>query len=294
MKPAPFSLHMPQTLEQALQVLASSGNARAIAGGQSLMPMLNLRLLGVDDLVDLNGVAELTGIRQEGQDIVIGAMTRQREIERSALVAQKLPLMREAVQQVGHCQTRSRGTMGGSLCHLDPSAELPTVAVAMDAELTVQRHGASRTVAMADFGLGLLTTCLQPDELLTAIRFRPWPEGSGHGFVEYGRRHGDFAIVSAAALVNLAPDGVVRRCTLTLGGVGPVPFRVTAAEQLLQGMRPDQQSVRRACAQASKCPALHDPSYPEWYRQRLAATMLERALNLALGRAQSFSTKAHA
>ena len=164
----------------------------------------------------------------------------------------------------------------------------------MEAELTIQRHGASRTVAMSDFGLGLLTTCLQPDELLTSIRFRVWPEGCGHGFVEYGRRHGDFAIVSAAALVDLSPEGVVRRCALTLGGVGPVPFRVDAAEQLLQGVAPDGAAVKLACAQASKCPALNDPSYPEWYRQRLAATLLERALNLALGRARSFSTKAHA
>lgn len=294
MKPAPFSLHLPQTLDEALAVLATSPSARAMAGGQSLMPMLNLRLAGVDDLVDLNGIAELCGIREEGEHIAMGAMCRQREIERSALVARRLPLLREAVQHVGHLQTRNRGTLGGSLCHLDPSAELPTVAVAMDAEVTVQRQGAQRVVPMRDFGLGLLTTCLEPEELLTAVRFKPWPAHSGHGFVEFGRRHGDFAIVSAAVLVELAGDGSVLRCSLTLGGVGPVPFRVRDAEDLLQGRQPDAATVRAACALASGHAALIDPAYPEWYRQRLAARLLERALSSALSRATPHSTKAHA
>lgn len=292
MKPAPFHLHLPHTLEEALAVLASSGNARAIAGGQSLMPMLNLRVVGVDDLVDLNGIAELSGICQDGEDIVIGAMTRQRELEHSPLVSHKLPLLREAVAYIGHCQTRSRGTMGGSLCHLDPSAELPTVATAMDAELTVSRQGAERKVAMRDFGLGLLTTCLGPDELLTSVRFKPWPAHCGHGFVEYGRRHGDFAIVSAAALVELTPDGTVYRCSLTLGGVAHVPCRVPEAEHILQGSRPEPAVIRRACAEAGRIDALTDPAYPQWYRQRLAVRLLERALNRALERATPALTKA--
>lgn len=291
MKPAPFHLHLPSTLDEALAVLASSSNARAIAGGQSLMPMLNLRLAGVDDLVDLNGIAQLSGIEQDGEDIVFGAMTRQREIERSALVAQKLPLLSEAVSYIGHCQTRSRGTIGGSLCHLDPSAELPTVAVAMDGELTISRQGSQRQVPMRDFGLGLLSTCLQPEELLTAVRLKPWPAHSGHGFVEYGRRHGDFAVVSAAALVELAPDGTVHRSSLTLGGVAHVPCRVSAAEQMLQGRRPEPEAIKKACAQAAEIPALTDPAYPQWYRQRLAARLLERAVLRALDRVTPALTK---
>ena len=291
MKPAPFHLHLPSTLDQALAVLASSSNVRAIAGGQSLMPMLNLRLAGVDDLVDLNGIAQLSGIEQEGEDIVIGAMTRQRELGQSALVARTLPLLHEAVSYIGHSQTRSRGTIGGSLCHLDPSAELPTVAMAMDGDLTISRQGSQRTVSMRDFALGLMSTCLDADELLTSVRLTPWPAHSGHGFVEYGRRHGDFAIVSAAALVELAPDGTVRRCSLTLGGVAHVPCRVPTAEQMLQGQRPEPEAIRRACAQAAEIPALTDPAYPQWYRQRLAARLLERAVHRALERVTPALTK---
>lgn len=291
MKPAPFHLHLPSTLDEALAVLAGSSNARAIAGGQSLMPILNLRLAVVDDLVDLNGIAQLSGIAQEGDYIVIGAMTRQREIEQSPLVARTLPLLSEAVGYIGHNQTRSRGTVGGSLCNLDPSAEIPTVAMAMDSEVTIARQGSQRTVPMCDFALGLMSTCLDADELLTSVRLKPWLAHSGHGFVEYGRRHGDYAIVSAAALIELAPDGRVLRCSFTLGGVAHVPCRVPAAEQMLQGQRPEPEAIKKACAQASEIPALTDPAYPEWYRQRLAARLLERAVHLALERATAVLTK---
>jgi aerobic carbon-monoxide dehydrogenase medium subunit len=290
MKPAPFSLHLPGTLQEALQLLATGNNARVIAGGQSLMPMLNFRVAAPDDLIDLNGIGELSGIREEGGDIVMGAMTRQRDIEFSKLVAQKLPLLHEAILHVGHRQTRNRGTIGGSICHLDPSAEQPTIAVAMDAQLTVQRAGGQRVVPMSEFALDVLTTCLEPDEMLTSVRFTPWPAHSGYGFVEYGRRHGDFAIVSAAVLVELERDGRVRRCSLTLGGVGSVPFRVTPAERLLQGRVPDAATVRQACAEASKFEALNDPAYPAWYRQRLASKLLERAFDSALQRARQSST----
>jgi aerobic carbon-monoxide dehydrogenase medium subunit len=291
MKPAPFSLHLPGTLQEALHLLATGSNARVIAGGQSLMPMLNLRVASADDLIDLNGIAELSGIRAERGDIVIGAMTRQRDIEFSPLVAEKLPLLREAILHVGHRQTRNRGTIGGSLCHLDPSAEQPTIAVAMDAQLTIQSAGGTRVVPMRDFAVDVLTTCLAPDEMLTSVRFTPWPAHSGYGFVEYGRRHGDFAIVSAAVLLELDGDGAVRRSSLTLGGVGAVPFRVSAAEQLLEGRQPDAETVKRACAEASTFEAMNDPDYPAWYRQRLASSLLERAFHGALDRARQLSRR---
>lgn len=287
MKPAPFTLHLPDTLPDALALIQACDNARVIAGGQSLMPMLNLRVVHPDHVIDLNRIAELTGIRMDGDDVVIGAMTRQREIEFSPVVADKLPLLRAAILHVGHRQTRNRGTIGGSLCHLDPSAEQPTVAIAMDAELTLQRAGSQRVVKMHDFAVDLMSTCLAPDEMLTAIRFKPWSAQAGHGFVEFGRRHGDFAIVSAAALVELDGDDSVRRASLTLGGVGPVPFRLRAAEAMLQGRRIDQATLKDACAEASKCDAMSDPAYPAWYRQRMAARLMERALAAALGNARS-------
>ncbi|MDX3907479.1 MAG: xanthine dehydrogenase family protein subunit M [Pigmentiphaga sp.] len=285
MKPSPFSLHLPESLAEALDLLASSDNARVIAGGQSLMPMLNLRLAAPDDVIDLNGISELAGLREEGNDIVIGAMTRQRDIEFSPMVAERLPLLKEAILNVGHRQTRNRGTVGGSLCHLDPSAEQPAVAVAMDVRLSLRSVRGERTVSMRDFAVDLMTSCLEPDEVLAAVRFTPWPARAGHAFVEYGRRHGDFAIVSAAALVLLDAGGAVERCSLTLGGVASVPFRVEAAERVLQGSRPTEAVVREACSQAAKCEAISDPAYPAWYRQRLAQRLLERTVAKALERA---------
>lgn len=289
MKPSPFSLHLPESLPEALELLASRDNARVIAGGQSLMPMLNLRLAFPDDVIDLNGIAELAGLREDGGDVVIGAMTRQRDIEFSSLVAERLPLLKEAILNVGHRQTRNRGTLGGSVCHLDPSAEQPTIAIAMDARLSLRSVRGERTVSMREFAVDLMTSCLEPDELLVAVRFTPWPARAGHAFVEYGRRHGDFAIVSAAVLVLLDANGAVERCSLTLGGVASVPFRVEAAERVLQGRLPTGAVVREACAQAAQCEAVSDPAYPAWYRQRLAQRLLERALAKALERAAVLS-----
>lgn len=294
MKPAPFTLHLPGTLPEALDLIQECTNARVIAGGQSLMPMLNLRVVLPENVIDLNGIPELSGIRVEQDDVVIGAMTRQREIEFSPIVAEKLPLLREAILHVGHRQTRNRGTIGGSLCHLDPSAEQPTIAMAMDAQLTIQRVGGQRVVPMNGFAVDLMSSCLESDEMVTSIRFTPWPAHCGHGFVEYGRRHGDFAIVSAAVLVELSSDEVVRRASLTLGGVGPVPIRLKAAEDILQGRFPDAITVKNACAEASKCEAMSDPAYPAWYRQRMAAKLLERALSVALDRARASTWKAEA
>jgi len=289
MKPSPFSLHLPESLSEALDLLASRDNARVIAGGQSLMPMLNLRLAFPDDVIDLNGIAELAGLREDGDDIVIGAMTRQRDIEFSPLVAERLPLLKEAILNVGHRQTRNRGTLGGSVCHLDPSAEQPTVAIAMDARLSLRSVRGERMVSMREFAVDLMTSCLEPDEILAAVRFTPWPARAGHAFIEYGRRHGDFAIVSAAALVLLDAKGAVERCSLTLGGVASVPFRVEAAERLLHGNVPTEAVVRAVCAQAARCEAVGDPTYPAWYRQRLAQRLLERALFKALERAAVLS-----
>lgn len=287
MKPAPFTLHLPRTLPETLQLLATQSNARVIAGGQSLMPMLNMRLAMPDNLIDLNGVAGLSGIQQEGDDIVLGAMTRQRDIEFSNLVAEKLPLMRAAVLNVGHRQTRNRGTLGGSLCHMDPSAELPAVCMIMDARLIIESAGGRREIPVAGFPQGFMSTCVQPDEMLTQIRITPWRQGHGWHFLEFARRHGDFAVVSAAALIERESSGVISRAALVLGGVGAGPVRLPLAESILAGSTGDSAAIQAAADEAEKYDALDDPAYPSWYRQRLAKKLLYRAIESALAKAGS-------
>jgi carbon-monoxide dehydrogenase medium subunit len=285
-KPSPFVLHRPRTLLQALDLLAATDNARVIAGGQSLMPMLNMRLAAPDNLVDLNAIEELGYIREEQGEIAIGAMTRQRDIEFSGLIADRLPLMKEAILQVGHRQTRNRGTLGGSLCHLDPSAEMPTVTMAMDATLQVQSSRGSRALAMSAFAEGLMTTALQPDEMMTQIRIRPWDPAHGWCFVEFARRHGDFAVVSAAALVELDREGRITRASLTLGGLAATPLRNPAAESALLGQS-DESGFAAAAAHVQPCNALDDPAFPSWYRRRLATRLLRRAIGGAFQRAKA-------
>lgn len=284
MKPAPFTLHLPGTLPETLQLLAMQPNARVIAGGQSLMPMLNMRLAMPDHLIDLNGVDGLSYVRQEGQDIVLGAMTRQREIEFSGLIAARLPFMREAILNVGHRQTRNRGTIGGSLCHMDPSAELPTVCMIMDARLVIESAQGRREVPIAEFSEGFMSTCVQPEEMLTQIRIRPWSSGHGWHFLEFARRHGDFAVVSAGALVERDAVGNITRVALVLGGVDAAPIRLPAAEEILTGSKGDEAALAAAAEEAGRCEALDDPAYPSWYRQRLAKRLLRRAVEGALAR----------
>jgi carbon-monoxide dehydrogenase medium subunit len=284
LKPSSFVLHIPTTMPQALDLLAGTDNARVIAGGQSLMPMLNMRLAAPDNLIDLNRIPELAFIRDEGDEIAIGAMTRQRDVEHSPLIAARVPLMKEAILHVGHRQTRNRGTVGGSLCHLDPSAEMPTVMVAMDATLHVDSARGRRVLPMREFAEGLMTTALLPDEMLTQIRVRPWASTHGAHFVEFARRHGDFAVVSAAALVELDRNRRVARASLALGGVAATPFRVAAAERALIGQS-DDAAFARAAALARDSDALDDPAFPAWYRQRLSATLLAKAIRGAYARA---------
>jgi aerobic carbon-monoxide dehydrogenase medium subunit len=282
LKPAPFVYHAPVTLPEALGLLATLPDARALAGGQSLMPMLNFRLLAPQHVVDLNRIDGLSFIREEAGAVVIGAMTRQRDIEKSEIVARRLPLLAEAIMLVGHRQTRNRGTLGGSLAHLDPSAELPAVALALDAELTLESSRGSRRLAMSEFPKGMLSTALAADELVTEVRMPTWPERQGYAFVEYARRHGDFAVASACALVEVKESGILK-ASLTLGGVGPVPLRMPSVEAALVEGRSIEECVK-ACASVE---ALDDPTYPAWYRQHLAVTLARRALEQALKRAAS-------
>ena len=189
MKPPPFHYHDPDSIADVCGLLERLDNAKLLAGGQSLMPMLNMRFVLPDHLIDLNRIAALAGVREGAEEIVVGAMTRQRMLEFSPVITQKFPLIAEALRFVGHRQTRNRGTLGGSLCHLDPAAELALVAAVYDATLRVQSAGGAREIAFEEFPLGFMMPALAPDELLTQVRFPAWPAGHRFGFAEFARRH---------------------------------------------------------------------------------------------------------
>ncbi len=224
-------------------LLASLDNAKLLAGGQSLMPMLNMRFVLPDHVIDLNRVDGLSYIRENNGAIEIGAMTRQRDIEFSDLVRARCPLMHEAIAQVGHRQTRNRGTLGGSLCHLDPAAELVAVAATLDATVTVAGKAGTRSIAFADFPVAYMTPALNPDELLVGARFPCWREPHGHAFVEFSRRHGDFAIVSAAALLEEDGAGKVTRAAADARRHGP-----GAAARVRRRARAGRRDHRREAA----------------------------------------------
>ena len=289
MKPPPFSYHDPRSISDAIALLGRLENAKLLAGGQSLMPMLNMRFVLPDHIIDLNRVEGLSFIREHNGALEIGAMTRQRELEFSDLVRQRCPLMHEAILQIGHRQTRNRGTLGGSLCHLDPSAELVSVATALDAAVTVQGPNGPREVTIDAFPVAYMTPAIEPNEIVTMVRFPLWPRPHGHGFVEFARRHGDFAIVSAAALLIEDGAGKITRASLTLGGMGAAPIRATDVERALVGQRPDDKLLREACETCRKFEAVDDVHAPAAYRQQLATVMSRRALERARARLPSMA-----
>src|SRR5262245_19575030 len=287
MKPPPFSYHDPRTVSDAVALLGSLDNAKLLAGGQSMMPMLNMRFVQPDHIIDLNKVAGLSYIREANGALEIGAMTRQRDIEFSDVVRKRIPLMHEAIQHVGHRQTRNRGTIGGSLCHLDPSAELVTVSAAMDATVTVQGPSGTREIEFAAFPVAFMTPAIELNELVTSVRIPAWPDGHAYGFVEFSRRHGDFAIVSAAALLTADASGKITRASVTLGGIGVAPVRAVEVEQALVGQMPNDKFLREACEACRKYDALDDIHAPASYRQHLATVMSRRALEQARARLKS-------
>src|SRR5579863_7611098 len=278
MKPPAFSYHDPRSTAEVVGLLGRLDNAKLLAGGQSLMPMLNMRYVLPDHLIDLNRVDGLSHIRERDGALEIGAMTRQRDIEFSDLVRARCPLMHEAISQVGHRQTRNRGTLGGSLCHLDPSAELVSVAAAVDAKVSVTGKNGPRSIDFAEFPAGYMTPAIDLDELLTGATFPCWPAGHGYAFLEFSRRHGDFAIVSAAVLIEEDSNGKVTRASVTLGGMGPAPVRATEVERTLIGEVPEEKRLREICESLRKLDAIEDVHAPSSYRQQLATVLPRRAL----------------
>ena len=284
MKPAKFDYHAPTTVEQALELLGRyGGDAKLLAGGQSLMPLLNFRLSRPAALVDLNRIPSLVYIKEADGQVRFGAMTRQRTIEFSPVVQARVPLLREATKLVGHLPIRTRGTIGGSIAHADPSAEYPTVLTALEGEVVARGPKGERVIKAKDLFRTYLTTSLTPDEILVEVRLPAMPMGAGYALEEFARRHGDFAIVGIAAVVVKAGA----RCTLArlaTAGAGPVPVRLRAAEEILErdglGDAAIEAAARRASELVSPDSDIHASAD---YRRHLAGVLTKRALRRALG-----------
>ncbi|WP_306320022.1 MULTISPECIES: xanthine dehydrogenase family protein subunit M [unclassified Streptomyces] len=286
MKPAPFTYHAPTTTDEAVALLAEWGDeAKVLAGGQSLVPMLALRLAAFGHLVDLRRVEELRGIERRADGAVrIGAATTQAAVERSEEIRAAVPLLALATPLIGHFQIRSRGTVGGSLAHADAAAEYPAVALTLDAELEAVSPRGRRTLPAADFLTGMWSTALAEDELLTALTIRPWDGRCGFAVEEFARRRGDFAIAGAAVALRVGTDGHIDRCAIGLFGLGPTASRARTAEAQLIGADPVEVSPDdiggAATEDLESVPSdLHGSAR---YRTRVGAAMVARAWRRAV------------
>jgi carbon-monoxide dehydrogenase medium subunit len=280
MKAAPFEYHRPASVREATELLAELGDeAKVLAGGQSLVPMLALRLAVFEHLVDISRLDELCGIERRDGSLWVGAGTTEATVEHDAEVATAVPLLARATPLIGHLQIRNRGTVGGSIAHADAAAEYPAVALALDAELEAESPRGARAIPAADFFTGLWSTALAPDELLTGIRFPVWTGRCGFAVREIARRHGDFAIAGAAVAVELDGDDRVRRSAIALFGMGSTPVRAAAAEAAVAGRAATEISAeelgREAVAELEDIPwDLHGSAA---YRTRVGAVMVARA-----------------
>jgi aerobic carbon-monoxide dehydrogenase medium subunit len=278
MKPAPFDYHAPRQLKEATELLARLPNAKVLAGGQSLVPMMNFRYVIVDHLVDLAGIDDLRGVAVADGRLRIGAMMRQRDLEVAPEIVQHCPLLAAALRHVGHRQTRNRGTIGGSLAHADPAAELPAVCAAYDAVIHLASVRGMRQVPFREFATGFMATALQPDEMIAIIELPLWRQGSGYGFHEFARRHGDFAVAGAAALLDVGEGNVARRAALALFGIAPSPLRAYAAEAKLMGQAVDAAAIRAAAAAPWLVEPITDIHASAEYRRHLGQVLSVRAL----------------
>jgi len=287
-KPAAFEYFAPATVDQALALLAAhGGEAKPLAGGQSLIPAMNFRLARPRALVDLNRIAELSYIRSAKGGTTIGAMTRQRAVEQSDVVTRGAPLLAEAMPAIAHPQIRNRGTIGGSLAHADPSAELPAVMLALDAAFRARSVTGERTIPASEFFKGMLETALAPDELLVEIGLPPMPDRSGTAFLEVARRHRDSPLVGIAVVVTLDGQGRCKAARIALLSVGDGPVLAVEAAKTLTGQVPSAEMVR-AAADAAATRDVDPPSdihASAAYRRRLVAVLTRRALGRAFERA---------
>ncbi len=292
MKPAPFKYLAPETVEDALNLLSQHGDdAKLLAGGQSLIPTMNFRLAEPAVIIDLNRVSELNYIRETRRSggLSIGAMTRQRQVERSDLVAQKAPLLYETMPFIAHPQIRNRGTVGGSIAHADPAAEFPAVFTALNAKFRLQSQSGNRWVSIDEFYLGMFATALTADEMLVEIELPASPKRSGFAFKEVARRHGDYAIVGVATAVTLDRKGRCEDVNLVFLSVGDGPVTAKQAAVTLTGETPTSQLIEaaaEAAAQQDIDPG-DDLHATAAYRRHLANTLAKQTLTLAFERAQN-------
>jgi carbon-monoxide dehydrogenase medium subunit len=286
-KPAPFVYAAPSTVEEAVDLLARHGSdAKVLAGGQSLVPLMNMRLAKPRVVVDINRIRELRYLGALDGAVRIGALTRQREVERSPLVAARCPLLAEALRFVGHVAIRTRGTVAGSLAHADPAAELPAVLVALGGEVTARSAAGERVVPASALFLTYLTTSLDPRELVTEVRFPVLPEGAGWSWMEIARRHGDFALAGVGVVLVLR-RGRIADARIALAGVGPVPVKASAAEGVLRGGTPSEDLWAQAAeAVRTEVDPEDDIHASAEYRRHIAAVLTRRALREALSRAR--------
>lgn len=287
MKLPAFDYACPTTLPEAVKLLASHEDAKALAGGQSLVPMLAFRLLHPTLLVDLRKLADLRGIKIVEKGVILGAMTRWRDIEDDARLSAAHPLLKAAIAHVAHYQIRNRGTVGGSLAHADPAAEMPGIALTCEAEIAVVGKSGERVIRAADFFTGALTTALAADEIIVEVRLPPWPQGRRWGFQEFARRRGDFAIAGAAVFYDEDAHGRTENAHVGVIGVADRPLRLAGVEALLDGQTIDAATIAKAeAATAATIDPPEDIHAAAAYRRALAGTMVERALKQAASEAR--------
>jgi CO/xanthine dehydrogenase FAD-binding subunit len=286
-KPPPFEYDDPTTLDDALALLAEHGDdAKVLAGGQSLVPLLNFRLARPERIVDINKLDSLAYVRADNGVLRIGTLTRHTALERSRDVAARVPLLSEAVSLVGHVQIRNRGTVGGSVAHADPAAELPVALAALETRYHVRSRDHDRVIESDEMFVTHLTTTLEADELLTEIEVPVPPPGTGAAFVEFARRHGDFALGGAAVLLTLDDGGVCKRARIALLAAAPTPIRARAAEEWLLGATIDAATAGEAAARAvADVHPTGDIHGGTEYRHALVETLVQRALLRAAERA---------
>ena len=280
MKPPPFEYCAVSSVEEALDLLAEHGDeAKVLAGGQSLVPLLALRLARPEFLVDINGLDSLATF-DHTDGLRLGALVRHRTVEKDAAVSEGNPLVATAARYIGHAAIRNRGTAGGTVSHADPAAELPAVLVALDGAVETASTAGTRTVPASEFFLGFLTTALAPQEMVTAVRFPAWPARAGWSFQEFSRRNGDFAVAGAAVMLSVDDMGMIDGARIALSGMSDVPVRAALAEASLIGQSPSSDTWKEAanCAVADTAPPsdLHGSSA---YRKHVAAALVQSALH---------------
>ena len=286
MKPNAFEYFAPNTVKEAVGLLEKyEDEAKILAGGQSLVPIMNFRLGRPEVLVDINGIKDLDYTKEEGEALFIGALTRERDLELSPLVKEKCPILAEAVSFIGHVPIRNRGTVGGSLVHADPSSELPTVICCLGGEMKVVGPSGERALEPEEFFLTYLTTSLEPSEILVEVRIPTLPQNTAWSFVELSRRSGDFAIVGVATLLFMEDGGVCKEARIALGGVAPTPVRAEEAEELLSGQVITDELIKAAGEEAAEATET-EPDYhaSAEYRKDMARVFVQRGLREALSR----------